>query len=226
MNKAPAFQFYPDDWLSCEKVSTMPPDCEGAYIRLLAYAWRAEDCGLPGDDEALAILSRLNDQWMIKGVKYVRPCFYEKDGRLFNKRLMDERKKQEHYRKERSISGLKGAKSKWLSHSSAITSNMAQPMANDGSSSSSSSSSSSPKEEKSKKHFVPPTLDEVIEYVMEKSYGFDPESFIAHYEATGWVRGRTPIKNWKACCTTWQDHYLKGFGNNKPEVKPAWYGAK
>lgn len=52
--------------------------------------------------------------------------------------------------------------------------------------------------------FVPPTLDEVEAYCFEKGYGFDPETFIAYYTASGWMRGKTPIKDWKACCVTWE----------------------
>jgi hypothetical protein len=61
VNRAPAFQFYPDDWLSSPKISTMTPAEEGAYIRLLAYTWNDPDCTIPNDDASLAILSRLGE---------------------------------------------------------------------------------------------------------------------------------------------------------------------
>ena len=53
------------------------------------------------------------------------------------------------------------------------------------------------------KQFVPPTVDDVKEYIAARGYSFDAEAFVAHYEANGWMRGKNKIKNWKACCTTW-----------------------
>ena len=51
-----------------------------------------------------------------------------------------------------------------------------------------------------------PTLEQVRQYIAEKGYHFDAETFHAHYEANGWVQGnaRKPIKNWKACCVTFE----------------------
>ena len=55
-----------------------------------------------------------------------------------------------------------------------------------------------------KKHFVPPTLDEVNAYCDGKNSPVDPEAFIAYYESTNWIRGKTQIRNWKACILTWE----------------------
>lgn len=52
--------------------------------------------------------------------------------------------------------------------------------------------------------FTPPTLDEVREYMSSKGItNIDPIKFLAHYESSGWMRGKTKIKNWKACVFTW-----------------------
>ena len=40
MGKSPAFQFYPNDWLSSPRITMMSPAEEGAYIRLLCYDWQ------------------------------------------------------------------------------------------------------------------------------------------------------------------------------------------
>jgi hypothetical protein len=59
--------------------------------------------------------------------------------------------------------------------------------------------------------FTPPTQEEVTAYCQEKGYTFDPIEFWNHYEANGWVQGRNkPIKNWKACCVTWQQRENNG----------------
>jgi len=77
---------------------------EGAYIRLLAISWNAPDCGLPDNDEQLAILSRLNGAWKGSSSK-LKACFIEKNGRLYNKRLLSERKKQKLWREKCSLGG-------------------------------------------------------------------------------------------------------------------------
>ncbi|MCL2793616.1 MAG: hypothetical protein FWD87_11080 [Spirochaetaceae bacterium] len=59
-----------------------------------------------------------------------------------------------------------------------------------------------PDNQKSKK-FTPPTQEEVTEYIKQKGYNFDAESFIAFYTSKGWKVGNTPMKDWKAACVTW-----------------------
>ena len=54
------------------------------------------------------------------------------------------------------------------------------------------------------KRFAPPSVDEVRAYCAEKGYTFDPETFVAFYESKGWKVGGSPMKSWKAACTTWQ----------------------
>lgn len=53
------------------------------------------------------------------------------------------------------------------------------------------------------KRFTPPTVDEVSEYVREKGYKVDPERFIDYYTATGWMYGKTKMKDWKAAVRNW-----------------------
>lgn len=57
--------------------------------------------------------------------------------------------------------------------------------------------------EKKPKKFVKPTVEEIRAYCIEKGYTFDPEAFFAFYESKGWVVGKSPMKSWKAACTTW-----------------------
>lgn len=59
------------------------------------------------------------------------------------------------------------------------------------------------KESKPKK-FTPPTLEDVKQYCIERGNSINPENFLDHYEANGWMRGKTKIQNWKACLRTWE----------------------
>lgn len=67
------------------------------------------------------------------------------------------------------------------------------------------------------KRFVKPTLQEVIDYVREKGYRFDPEEFFYKNEAKGWKIGSTPMQNWHAACVTWEKNVGK-YGNDAREV--------
>jgi hypothetical protein len=74
------------------------------------------------------------------------------------------------------------------------------------------------------KRFVPPTVQEVAEYIATRTnpgekHPVDPEAFIAHYEGNGWVQGKNkaPVKNWKACVITWEKN--SGYKFN-PDAKP------
>lgn len=52
--KFPAFQLYVKDWLSSERITLMPPECEGCLIRLLCMQW---DGGtLPADPALIKAL--------------------------------------------------------------------------------------------------------------------------------------------------------------------------
>jgi uncharacterized protein YdaU (DUF1376 family) len=115
--KSPAFQLYVNDWLGSPQITLMDPSEEGAYIRLLCYAWADPDCSLPDDDEVLAKLSRLNEGWFNGASTKIRKCFVphaEKSGRLVNLRLLEERKKQEAWREKSRIGGMNSGRSRSL----------------------------------------------------------------------------------------------------------------
>jgi uncharacterized protein YdaU (DUF1376 family) len=149
MSHSPAFQFYPNDWLSSTHITLMSPAEEGAYIRLLSIAWNSEDCGLPNDDNALSILSRLGEGWFGITSQKIKECFTLKDGRLFNERLLKEREKQTIW-KEKSAEGGKRSwqvrkkqgkmtSKGWAKGGSTKAEPTAEPKPNSSSSSSSSS---------------------------------------------------------------------------------------
>jgi len=54
------------------------------------------------------------------------------------------------------------------------------------------------------KRFVRPTVGQVAEYVREKQYTLDPETFIDYYNSNGWKVGKSSMKDWKAAVRNWQ----------------------
>lgn len=58
---------------------------------------------------------------------------------------------------------------------------------------------------KNKKVFVPPTLEEVKEYIKQKGYHVDAEFFFNYYDTGHWIRkDGTPVLNWKQTLITWE----------------------
>lgn len=63
--------------------------------------------------------------------------------------------------------------------------------------------------------FTPPTLSEVQEYIKEKGYHIDAESFIDFYASKGWMVGKNKMKDWKAAVRTWEK---RNVGNSKERM--------
>jgi hypothetical protein len=128
--RAPAFQFYPADYLADMRIRMLSWASRGLYIDLLCYCWR--EGWIPSDSSAIAQLCHCHDTAIIE------PClalFFphpDDPGKLIHLSLEAEREKQKAFREERKASGIKGAVKRWGRDSSAIK----EPMAKNGSSSS------------------------------------------------------------------------------------------
>lgn len=55
-----------------------------------------------------------------------------------------------------------------------------------------------------KPRFSPPSVDDVRRHCAEKGYTFDPEAFVAFYASKGWTIGKSPMRDWRQACVTWQ----------------------
>lgn len=62
---------------------------------------------------------------------------------------------------------------------------------------------------------IPPTIDEVREYCESHGYNIDPQHFVDHYTANGWMVGRTKMKDWQATVRTWVANDKKRGGTNR-----------
>lgn len=72
------------------------------------------------------------------------------------------------------------------------------------------------KNKSSSKKFVPPTLDEVEDYINEKGYSISASKFIDYYTSNGWKVGKNPMKDWKAAVRSWAHN---NYDSDKKQVK-------
>lgn len=67
---------------------------------------------------------------------------------------------------------------------------------------------------RARKRFVPPTLEEVREYVRQRGSRVDPVQFWEYFNEGGWVDAKgQPVKNWKQKEITWEQFHGRGRRN-------------
>ncbi|MBR4930390.1 MAG: hypothetical protein IKZ00_06265, partial [Bacteroidaceae bacterium] len=64
--------------------------------------------------------------------------------------------------------------------------------------------------------FIPPTVEDVRAYCIERGNSISPEAFVDFYASKGWMVGKNKMKDWKAAIRTWE----KGE-SRKPTPRPA-----
>ena len=60
------------------------------------------------------------------------------------------------------------------------------------------------KEESKVKRFVPPSVEEVTVYCLERNNGIDANRWHDYYQSKGWIVGKTKMSDWKASVRTWE----------------------
>lgn len=78
--------------------------------------------------------------------------------------------------------------------------------------------------------FKPPTVEQVREYCEDRSNGIDPETFVDHYTAKGWMIGKNKMKDWKASVRTWERTRIErargraGIERSNEDLADKWAG--
>jgi hypothetical protein len=148
MNRPPAFQFYPKDWLDF-RVQRMSLAAQGAYLKLLCFMWAdsADQYSIIDNNELLArAIGTTVEQWLQlrKEIQCESdPILGEKNGYLVSLRLKHEATKQRRYRQLQREKGKRSAQSRLNRGSTAV-----QPEYQPEGNSSSSSSNKNKKEER------------------------------------------------------------------------------
>lgn len=107
LGKSPAFQFYPEAFLSDENVQLMNYEERGIYITLLSHCWL--EGSIPADPGKIALLLKSG----FIDLTHVLKCFEESEEdpeRMINPRLDRERTKQFEWRKKCSKGGKASAR--------------------------------------------------------------------------------------------------------------------
>lgn len=60
------------------------------------------------------------------------------------------------------------------------------------------------KEDNNTVRFIPPDVDMVREYCIERNNSVDAQSFVDFYSSKGWMIGKNKMKDWKAAVRTWE----------------------
>lgn len=60
-------------------------------------------------------------------------------------------------------------------------------------------------------NFVPPTLEEVKAYCLERNNGVNHNKWHDFYFSKGWMVGRNKMKNWQAAVRTWEEKKVVSY---------------
>jgi uncharacterized protein YdaU (DUF1376 family) len=110
MTRSPAFQFYPNDFLSDAKTMVMSTEEIGAYLLLLCACWKED--GLDQDIKKLSRIARLREKkFLTLWENSISVCFYldRETGKYRQKRLDKELKKQQ----DKSVKNRENALERW-----------------------------------------------------------------------------------------------------------------
>lgn len=74
------------------------------------------------------------------------------------------------------------------------------------------------KNSKGNRTTIPPKIEDVEDYCLERGKGIDANRWHDHYTANGWKVGKNKMKDWKAAVRTWEKE--KGDQHGKARSEP------
>ncbi len=107
--KSPAFQFYPNDFVSGAPAFMKPLETH-VYVWLLCLEWSR--AGFAYDETDLSSWCRITPSQFRQAWPKVSASFVERDGKFYNARLDSEREKQRAYADRMAENGKKGGRPK------------------------------------------------------------------------------------------------------------------
>ncbi len=81
------------------------------------------------------------------------------------------------------------------------------------------------KRSKEEKKFIPPSLEEVKKYILEKQLKVNAEQFYNYFTEGNWVDSKgNPVKSWKQKILTWNGYFNNTEQGKKENFKGREYG--
>lgn len=189
MSTAPAFQFYPADFIV--GTAEMSPEEVGAYIRLLCYQWSKG--GLPDDQAKCASMAGCSGNAIASIWHKFGRC---EDGRMRNTRMEAVRAEQDKYRAKQADN----AKKRWKKDGLAMPPHIPPDMPD-------ACPSSSPSNDQTNKRASVgewPSMEDFLAFFLPDfvSYpDFPADAYLrarySDFDSTGWKKGLRDITNWR-----------------------------
>lgn len=235
--KPPAFQFFPADWLSSQRVQMMTLEEEGAYIRLLCYCW--SHGSIPDDPAKIArLLGKSVSTDVVTNVQRMFTVRCNDDSALTHERLELERERQKQRKLQTADAGRKSAQNRKNAtksqresngRSTSVATDVENPLQRESNPSSSSSTSVG---EEVKKENPPPAVGEAPvkhETLLANcgQYGVTREcadSWWLANDAAGWLYRDRPLVNWLSSLKRFSNAWVNNESrreqqNQRPEPR-------
>jgi hypothetical protein len=215
MNGLPYFKFIADEWLSGD-ITLEDFRLQGVFISVCAYYWKRQcdvdiaKLNLRYRGAIEEALDRLIDAELID---------VDDDGKVIIKFLDEQYAELSKKHNTNKANGLKGAKKRWAGHSEANRGANSHAIALKKQKQIQKQNIKE-KITKKEKMTIPPSLEEVTEYVKEKGSPVDPVMFVNFYGAKDWMIGKNKMKDWKKAVATWERGRSSG---QKVEVDTSKY---
>lgn len=197
--KDPAFLFYSDNFLSGTMFFT--DEQTGKYIRLLCAQHQSGHL----EEKHMIFMCKGYDEDIFK--KFIK----DDAGKYYNERLELEITKRRNYSESRSnnkkgkIKIPKIISKSYDNHMGDENGNGIEIEINENGNT------------KGKNKFIPPTLDQVIDYCNERQNSVDAVKWINFYTAKNWMIGKNKMQDWKAAIRTWENNTLNISNNGKQQ---------
>jgi uncharacterized protein YdaU (DUF1376 family) len=205
--KAPAFQFYADDFLA--GTLDMSQEDVGSYIRLLCHQWSRGSIPVETEKQQRLAGGSISVDVLLKFP-------VGDDGLRRNPRLEEERAKQMQFRQKQREKGLKSAETrKMVNHGSTAVATTVQPDGQPNTQPDGQPEGNSPSPSPStiiKKiadkppsvRFQKPTVEELTAEAIKIGLPLsEVDKFSNYYESNGWKVGKNPMKSWPSAMKNW-----------------------
>lgn len=210
MNRAPAFQFYPDKWQSHTR--RLSDQSYRVYHELLCWMWQSSDdyCSVQNSPEAIACAIAMQTECVRIALAEIQnpfsPLLKEENGRLVSNGLKKARQAQ----LDKSHKAKEAANARWKD-ANAMQTHKPSNAEKVNQQCIPSLTLTPTSKTINRKAFVPPTIEEIKARCVEIGLPeIEAEKFEAHHEARGWRYKQGQMKSWRGALTTWKHNWEAG----------------